>query len=131
MSQENVEIVRRVYEQVSAHVWEASPDLFDPEYEVDLTDAYPDVRVIRSVGETALREYFEMFENFSVELKEVIHADEKHVVTAVRDGGRLKGSDAEVWNRFFHVWTFCKGKITRRSSHSERSQALKAAGLEE
>jgi ketosteroid isomerase-like protein len=130
MSQENVEIVRRVYEEVSAHVWESSPDLFDPEYEVDLTDAYPDVGVIRSVGETALREYFEMFEDFRVELKEVIHADEKHVVTAVR-GGRLKGSDAEVWNRFFHVWTFRGGKITRRSSHSERSQALKAAGLSE
>jgi hypothetical protein len=36
MSEENVEIVGRAYEEVSAHVWEASPDLFDPEYEVDL-----------------------------------------------------------------------------------------------
>jgi ketosteroid isomerase-like protein len=131
MSQENVEVVRRVYEEVSAHHWEASPDLFDPEYAVDLTDAYPDVGVIRSEGETALREYFETFEDFRVELKEVIHADEKHVVTAVRDGGRLKGSDAEVWNQFFHVWTFRDGKITRRSSHSERRHALEAAGLSE
>jgi ketosteroid isomerase-like protein len=61
----------------------------------------------------------------------VIHADERHVVTAVRDGGRLKGSDAEVWNDFFHIWTFRDGKITRRSSHSERSQALRTAGLRE
>jgi ketosteroid isomerase-like protein len=131
MSQQNVEIVRQIYEEVSAHAYEASPDLFDPEYEVDLTDAYPDLGVIESVGETGLRGYFETFEDFRVELMEVIHADEKHVVTAVRDGGRLKGSDAEVWERFFHVWTFREGRATRRSSHRERSQALKAAGLSE
>jgi hypothetical protein len=63
VSQENVEMVLRVYEEVNAHHWEASPDLFDPEYAVDLTDAYPDVGVIPSVGETALREYFETFED--------------------------------------------------------------------
>jgi ketosteroid isomerase-like protein len=131
MSQQNVEIVRQIYEEVSAHAYEASPDLFDPEYEVDLTDAYPDLGVIESVGETGLRGYFETFEDFRVELMEVIHADEKHVVTAVRDGGRLKGSDAEVWERFFHVWTFREGTVTRRSSHRERSRALKAAGLSE
>ena len=66
-----------------------------------------------------------------VELMEVIHADERLVVTAARDGGRLKGSDAEVWNDFFHVWTFRDGKVTRHSSHSKRSQALEAAGLSE
>jgi hypothetical protein len=47
--------------------------------------------------------YWTMFENFHVEVEEVIHADERQVVTAVRDGGQMKGSDAEVWNRFFHV----------------------------
>lgn len=44
----------------------------------------------------------------------MIHADERLVVTAARDGGRLKGSDAEVWNDFFHVWTFRDGKVTKR-----------------
>jgi len=61
----------------------------------------------------------------------VIHADDERVVTAVRDGGRLAGSDGEVWNRFFHVWTFRDGRIIRRSSHTERRQALEAAGLSE
>jgi ketosteroid isomerase-like protein len=78
-----------------------------------------------------LRGYTEMFEDFRVELKEVIHADERLVVTAARDGGRLKGSEAEVWNDFFHVWTFRDGKVTRRSSHGTRSHALEAAGLSE
>jgi ketosteroid isomerase-like protein len=134
MSQENVEIVRRVYEELSAHhVWEASPDLFDPEFALDLTDAYPDLGVILGLeaAEAALRGYIGTFDDFRVELREVIHADERLVVTAARDGGRLKGSDAEVWNDFFHVWTFHNGKVTRRSSHGKRSQALEAAGLRE
>ncbi len=133
MSQENVEIVRRIYNEVSAGEWKAPPELFDPEYEVDLTDAGPDLGVIPGVEATerALRGYSETFENFRIELLEVIHADDERVVTAVRDGGTLKGTDAEVWNAFFHVWTFRDGRIRRRSSHRDKEQALEAAGLRE
>jgi ketosteroid isomerase-like protein len=132
MSQENVEIVRRVYREVSSH-GRAPAEVFDPEYALDLTDAKPDLGVLQGfeAAEGALREYWETFEKFRVDLQEIIHADEQRVVTAVRDGGRLKGSDAEVWNRFFHVWTFRNGKIVRRSSHADRPQALEAAGLRE
>src|SRR5262249_55003547 len=128
MSEENVEIVRRVYEQVSAHEWDAPSELFDAEYEVDLTDAGPDLGVISGVeaSEAALRGYTETFEDFRIELIEVVHVDEQHVVTAVRDGGRLKGSDTEVWNPFFHVWTFHDGKISRRSSERQQEQCLEA-----
>ena len=61
MSEENVEIVRRVYEAVSANLWDAPSELFDPEYEVDLTDAGPDLGVISGVeaSEAALRGYTE------------------------------------------------------------------------
>jgi hypothetical protein len=40
MSQENVEIVRRAYAEVNARL-EASPELFDPDYEFDATDVAP------------------------------------------------------------------------------------------
>ena len=131
--EQNLQIVRQFYEELSAQAWEASPDHFDPDFALDLTDAYPDLGVILGLeaAQTALRGYMQTFEEFRVELREVIHADETHVVTAARDGGRLKGSDAEVWNDFFHVWTFRDGRVTRRSSHGKRSQALKAAGLGE
>ena len=133
MSQENVQMVRRIYNEVSAGQWKAQPELFDPEYEVDLTDAGPDLGVIRGVEatETALRGYTETFENFRIELLEVIHADDDYVITAIRDGGKLRGSDSEVWNRFFHVWTFRDGRIRRRTSHRDKEQALEAAGLPE
>ena len=132
MSQANVEIVRRIYSEVNIH-GRPPAQFFHSGYEVDLTHAAPDLGVIHGVeaSEAALGEYRETFNEFRVELTEVIHADETHVVTAVRDGGMLKGSDTEVWNRFFHVWTFRDGKIIGRSSHGERSHALEAAGLSE
>jgi ketosteroid isomerase-like protein len=76
-------------------------------------------------------EYWETFDQFHVEITEVIHADEELVITAVRDGGTMRGSDAEVWNRFFHVWTFGNGKVVRLSIHTEKTRALEAVGLRE
>src|SRR3954453_7542092 len=124
MSQKNVEIVRRVYEGVTARM-EVPRELFDPDSELDQMDVSPeDVGVNRGfeAAQKSLREYWAMFEDFHIEIEEVINADEQPVVTAVRDGGRIKGSDAEVSNRFLHVWTFGGGKIVRLSIHTDRGR---------
>ena len=78
-----------------------------------------------------MREYWEMFEDFHYEIEEVIHADERRVIVAVRDGGRMRGSDSEVWTRFFNVVTFRNGKVVRMSAHLDKHLALEAAGLSE
>ena len=132
MSEENVEIVRRVYEEVSTRR-EIPLDLLHPDVEADPRDVVPDVGVVRGAKafQEAFLSYFQTFEAFRIEIQQVIHADRERVVTIVRDGGRIKGSDAEVWNRFFHVWTFGDGKILRFSTHIDRSRALEAAGLSE
>jgi ketosteroid isomerase-like protein len=133
MSQENVESVRRLYEGVAARL-EIPQELFDPDFELHQMDVAVDAdEIVRGLeaAQESLREYWDTFEDFHIEVREVLHADEKRVVTAVEDGGRMKGSDAEVWNRFFHVWTFGDGKIVRLSLHTDKNQALEAAGLEE
>jgi len=132
MSQENVDTVRRAYERVTADL-ETPRELLHPEYEVDARDVSPEGAWPRGydASEEVLREYWGTFEDFRVEIEEVIHADDEQVVDVARDGGRVKGSDAEVWNRFFHVWTFRDGKIVRLSIHTDRNRALKAAGLSE
>src|SRR5215204_1320926 len=114
MSQENVEIVRRAYQGVNARL-EPPRDLFAAGYECDVTETAPDIGVVRGFDGMlqALRPYWETFDGFQVEIEELIHADERRVVTAVRDGGRMRGSDAEVSNRFFHVWTFGEGNVIR------------------
>ncbi len=133
MSEENIEVVRRVYEGVTARL-KVHRELFDPDLELDQTEVPLDVVGVSrglEAAEESLREYWETFEDFQIEVEEVMHADEAQVVTAVRDGGRIRGSDAEVWNRFFHVWTFGNSKIIRLSIHMDRNQALEAAGLSE
>jgi ketosteroid isomerase-like protein len=129
MSEENVETVQRIYGDISAQLWGTGRELFDPDCEFDLTDAA--LGLIRGVeaAEEVLRAYWEAFEDFQTELTEVIHADEEHVVTAIRDGGRMKASGTDIWNRFFHVWTFRDGKVIRFSTHTDKSRALEAAGL--
>jgi ketosteroid isomerase-like protein len=129
MSQTNVEIVRRVYEEINARL-DVPSELFDREYEMDMRDILWDVGIRRGIeaAREGFLQYAQTFEDFRVELREVIHADGQHVVTEIRDGGRLKGSDAEIWNRYFNAWTFRDGKVVRVSSHTDRARALEAAG---
>jgi ketosteroid isomerase-like protein len=132
MSQTNVEIVRRVYEEITVRL-DVSLELFHPDYEMDMRDILWDIGIRRGIdaAREGFLQYAQTFEDFRIELKEVIHADEQHVVTEIRDGGRMRGSDAEVWNRYFNAWTFRKGKVVRVSSHTDRTRALEAAGISE
>ena len=131
MSQENVEVVRRIYEELNSH--QAFPaQLFAPGFVADVSEVSLEVRELHGVDATqqAFARYFGTFDDFHV-TAEVLHADPHRVVTAIRDGGRIRGSSAEVWNRYFHAWTFRDGKVVRWSSHTECAEALKAVGLEE
>ncbi len=121
--------MRRVYESVTASM-EWPQELFGADFESDMRDVGVGVRRFDATQEV-LHEYFETFEDFHVEMEELIHADGQRVVNTMRDGGRLRGSDAEVSNTYFHGWTFGDGKIVRLSVHSELNRALQAAGLSE
>ena len=131
MSQENVEIVSRIYDVLNSRQ-AFPPQLFAPDCVTDWTDVAPDGQVLHGVDATqqALAQYFGTFDDFHV-TAEVLHADEHRVVTAIRDGGRIRGSGAEVWNHYFHAWTLRDGKVIRLSSHNGRAEALKAVGLAE
>jgi ketosteroid isomerase-like protein len=132
MPRENVEIVRRIYQEVSARLV-LPRELFATHCVTDWTQVSPDFGVLHGVEATqeALAAYFETFEDFNVVAEEILHADEERVVAAVRDGGRIRGSGAEVRNRFFHAWAFRDGKVVWLSSHSDKERALQAVGLSE
>jgi ketosteroid isomerase-like protein len=132
MSQENVETVQRIYDGIS-HSQPPPLELFGSEFEMDMSEVAPDFGLVRGVeaAQEAMQTYWETFEDFHIEVREVIHADRTRVVTAVRDGGRIKGSEAEVWNDYFNVWAFRGTQIVRQSVHLERRRALEAAGLSE
>jgi ketosteroid isomerase-like protein len=129
MSPENVEIVKRIYEELNSRQ-AFPPELFAPDCVTDLTEVSLDVSVLHGVdaSQEALGRYFGTFEDFHV-AAEMLHADEHLVVTAIRDGGRIRGSAAEVWIHYFHAWTLRDGRVVRLSSHTDRAQAFKAVGL--
>ncbi|HWG08683.1 MAG TPA: nuclear transport factor 2 family protein [Solirubrobacteraceae bacterium] len=132
MSQENVEIVRRIYAEVSEQ--KALPaEFFAPDCVTDWTDVSPDFNQLRGIdaAQKALAPYFETFDDFHVEIRDIVQADGHRLVTALRDGGRIRGSGAEVWNHYFHAWTFRGRKVIWLSSHTNRDDALRAVGLAE
>jgi ketosteroid isomerase-like protein len=52
------------------------------------------------------------------------------VLLLVRDFGRKEGTDAEVQSNYASIWTVCGGKIARAEFYPDRTEALKAVGLE-
>jgi ketosteroid isomerase-like protein len=129
MSHGSVELVRDMY--AAFNRGESPLASFTADFELDTTDVTPDGTVVRGTeaAESEMQAYWKNFDDFRVEMEEVIHADDERVVGVVRDRGRLPGSDAEISNVFFNVFTFRDGRIARLSFHTDRSSALAAAGL--
>ena len=133
MSQENVEIVRRVLAEARANpaaLWAIVAD--DASWEVGARDIAGGPTVYR--GPSGVEEFFHRwvgaFEGWGYEVGEVIDAGES-VVLQVRQWGRGKGSGVPVTDDFWQMWTFREGKLIRRTRHDDRADALEAAGLSE
>ena len=107
MSQENVRIVGRIYEELNSRKV-FPPELFAPDRVTDWTDVAPGGDVLHGIDVTQreLSRYFDTFDDFHVSA-EVLHADQNRVITAIRDGGRMKASAAEIWSDYFHAWREC------------------------
>jgi len=128
MSQQNVELARTIYELFNRR-GEPPWEFFHPDAEFDATAVVGfGVATGREQALSALREYAAVWDDWRMEPKEFIDAGEQ-VVTTVLDGGRLKATGDEVHNRFFNVLTFRAGKVAHWKTFTDRSQALKAAGL--
>lgn len=132
MSQENVDIVRRMYEHAAER-----PEAL---YEVLADDVYWDARAVEQLelsiaqGREAVMEFFRRwvgaFADWGFECEELIDAGDS-VIARIHQWGRGKGSGVEVDGRFWQVWTFRDEKAIRTTHHREKAAALEAAGLSE
>ena len=136
MSQENVEIVRRGYEQFAAGDIEGVATLFAEEAELADTGGlgiagtaagtrYGPEGFIRASADTQ-----EAFDDYRVEPQEFIDVGEA-VVVLVRVTGRGKASGAHMEMHVAHLWVFRNGKVIRGDVYRTREEALEAAGLRE
>ena len=131
MSQENVEVVRRAWEALLANDFRTALSSYDPDVEWDGTNL-PDGKVGR--GRDAImdhiRRWAEMWENWNVEVEEVIDAGPAHVVVFIRETGRST-SGLDIDERHAELYEVRDGKIVRRQGFSDPNEAFDAVGLRE
>ena len=135
MSQENVEIGRRLLALLSQDDYEAFFDELPPEFVFDFSRRLIDPVVLR--GRDEMRAWMErerqMWEGDHVgyEPKELIDAGDK-VLGLVRVSGRGKASGVAVEAYTWNVWTFRDGKPVEMTYFGDdRAAALEAVGLRE
>src|SRR5262245_16732230 len=130
MSQENVEVVRRMYE---AHARGADPCVEHWTDDLEYTDVGLPGKTVR--GKDAYRAYLQdwidTFEEFFIEPLELIDAGKEEVIVVERFGGRARLSGIEMNGTFALVYTIRDGKITRGREYDTREEAFEAAGLQE
>jgi ketosteroid isomerase-like protein len=130
MSQENVEIVRRIYDEGLIDqdpdwlIELATPDIeyVNPPYAVE-----PGVRRGPAEVVRAMRAFGEVWERSRHELHELFDCGDI-VVAAVSWHIRSRGSESELVNEEAHSWSLRKGRIARFEWGQDLGTALEAAG---
>ena len=131
MSQENVEIVQRMYDAYNRGDAEAALAYFDPEVVMDASHRV-DGRVGHGREEMVaiLTEWLGTWDDWSEEIEEVRDLGRRVLVIGTQRG-RGKGSGIEWENRIAMLYEIQRGKITRWTVYDDLHKALEAAGLRE
>ena len=134
MSQENVEVVRSIFEAFNRRDLDTWLGYWtdDVDYRA-IEGALDDRGPIK--GKDALRafmqDWLDTFDDLKAEPLELIDAADEQVVTVLRFGGRAKLSGVETDLTYAELWTLRDGKVAWGRQYWTRDQALEAAGLRE
>ena len=134
MSQENVEIVREVFEHLNRRDWAAVMAAYDEEVVLVVHEnAAPDAGIF--CGREAVGRWFgEWFlafgKDYRFEIEEARSVGDR-VLTVARHHGHGRSSGAEVDWVNAHVFSVRAGKVVRLELFGAQVEALKAVGLPE
>ena len=133
MSEENVEILRRVYEQWARG--DFSGNFFDPDVEYSRIGAETPDMEGRWLGLDqfliAFREYLQALSDLRIEAERIIDLGGDRVLVLSRQTARGKQSGVPIEHEIGDLFTLRDGKIVRYTSYWNRADALEAAGLSE
>ena len=132
MSQENVEIVRSVYDAWARDQLPGPARLFDPKIEyVNPPDAVePGTRHGLAAFSRAVHDMVEGWETWQIEPERFIPAGER-VAVVVRYRAHWRTSGVDVESHESALWTLRDGKVVRYEWFNGPNDALEAAGLSE
>jgi ketosteroid isomerase-like protein len=134
MSQENVEVVREVFESFVGGDWEKTAQLVDPEVEFHGTvGGLEEGRVARGLPQaiqTFEEEDLEAWEERRLEAEEFIDAGDD-VIVLLHEFRRGRGSGIELETDTAVVCAVSGGRVVRIQGYMDRHAALEAAGLRE
>jgi ketosteroid isomerase-like protein len=133
VSQENVEIVRRVFLATSSGDPAATAEAFDPDIEWDMTavggwaekDVYRGAEVPRF-----LRDWADAWQDWRFDVEEVRAAGDEQVFVAIHEWATGVESLAQVDQRRWFAVEVRDRRIVRVRMFSERGDAVAAVGLE-
>jgi ketosteroid isomerase-like protein len=134
MSEENVEMVRRIYAE---GLIDRDPERLLDEFATPDTEfvnppeaVEPGIRRGRVEVAQALRSAHESFDSYRHELRDLFDCGDA-VVAAVSFHARGRGSESEVVQEEVHTWTLRERRIVRFEWGRDLEKALEAAGLRE
>jgi ketosteroid isomerase-like protein len=127
MSEENVEIVRRMYEAFDLGDADSALAYLDPKVIIDATHRV-DGRVGQGHEEVVaiLTEWLGTWDEWHEQVDEMREIGDQVLVFSTQRG-RGKGSGVEVEHHFAMLYDMDGGKITRWTIYDDPAQALKAA----
>jgi ketosteroid isomerase-like protein len=126
MSRETFEIVDGLIDAWNRRDLHAALERMHPQCEVRPAEATETLHGHDGVA-AAFRDWFEAFEEFTIETEDRIAKGDRVLVT-MRQRARGKGSGLEVEQRFYQLFTLRDGKVFRFEEYSGETDALKALG---
>jgi ketosteroid isomerase-like protein len=132
MSQQNVEVVRTVFDQFARGDFGRWFALTSDDFEFVTSPDIPDAGTY--YGEEARRwitAWVRSFEGHAMEATEITDAGGDNVFAGFLQRGHPRGSQSTVEGRWWTVVTFRQGAMARIEVFADRAEGLKAAGLGE
>ena len=134
MSQENVEIVRGIYDAVARRDDTTPFEVYAEDIVWDVSNARRAVLNPRPVyhGHEGVREFWRdalsVFGDVNLDVEDLVDAGDR-VLAVVREREVGRSSGVPVEASHLAVWTLADGKVTRLQIFDDRQRALEAAGL--
>jgi ketosteroid isomerase-like protein len=134
VTQENVEIVRKSFSAVSSGDPMAGADFYDPSIEWDMSGVmgWLEKRVYRGREVIPfLQAWADSWEDWHFDVDEVRDGQGERVFAAIHEWGAGMETGAHVDQRRYFALTLRGGRAVRVQMFSDRTDALKAVGLEQ